>query len=295
MLITLKARLQQLRYHFAITLLLIACTICVAFSINGPDGFSTSGREVLLRSIGHQLLLQAGDSTSRVLPIKHIAEDEYRIIFEKAFTFRPEKLVNTARQLLAKDPQTDNYIVNVLDAANKDVVYGYAISRNQKDDVVPCKGRLQPKGHYQISVKFKPENNLAKNQYLLGGLPFLALVGFVLLRSDKQGEPQTRKHQEGKFAFGSVVFNPQEKLLTIDNQTIELTGTETRLLRIFASLPNQTIERSRLQKEIWEDEGVIVGRSLDMFISKLRRKLEADPYTNIVVVRGKGYKLEVLA
>jgi DNA-binding response OmpR family regulator len=72
-----------------------------------------------------------------------------------------------------------------------------------------------------------------------------------------------------------------------------LTGTETRLLLILAASPNQTIQRSRLQKEIWEDEGVIVGRSLDMFISKLRKKLELEPDTKIVVVRGKGYRLEV--
>jgi DNA-binding response OmpR family regulator len=57
--------------------------------------------------------------------------------------------------------------------------------------------------------------------------------------------------------------------------------------------PNQTIARTRLQKEIWEDEGIIVGRSLDMFISKLRKKLEFDPNIKITVVRGKGYKLEV--
>jgi DNA-binding response OmpR family regulator len=65
------------------------------------------------------------------------------------------------------------------------------------------------------------------------------------------------------------------------------------LLLIFALSPNETIERTRLQKEIWEDEGVIVGRSLDMFISKLRKKLEFDPNINIVVIRGKGYKLEI--
>jgi DNA-binding response OmpR family regulator len=74
---------------------------------------------------------------------------------------------------------------------------------------------------------------------------------------------------------------------------MDLTATETRLLLIFALSPNQTIERSRLQKEVWEDEGVIVGRSLDMFISKLRKKLELDQNINIVVIRGKGYKLEI--
>ena len=96
-----------------------------------------------------------------------------------------------------------------------------------------------------------------------------------------------------QFTFGSVVFDAQKRQLEINDETIDLTATETRLLLIFASSPNETIERSRLQKEIWEDEGVIVGRSLDMFISKLRKKLELDPNINIVVFRGKGYKLEV--
>ncbi|GEP94306.1 hypothetical protein CCY01nite_05660 [Chitinophaga cymbidii] len=91
------------------------------------------------------------------------------------------------------------------------------------------------------------------------------------------------------------MFNAQERQLVINKNTIDLTGTEARLLLIFASSPNQTIERSRLQKEIWEDEGVIVGRSLDMFISKLRKKLEPDPNISIVVIRGKGYKLEISA
>ncbi len=95
------------------------------------------------------------------------------------------------------------------------------------------------------------------------------------------------------FMLGSILFNEQQKTLQIDENTIDLTGTETRVLRIFARQPNQTIERSRLQKEIWEDEGVIVGRSLDMFISKLRKKLETDASVNIVVIRGKGYKLEM--
>jgi DNA-binding response OmpR family regulator len=95
--------------------------------------------------------------------------------------------------------------------------------------------------------------------------------------------------------LGSVLFDAQERKLIINKETIDLTGTETRLLLIFAMSPNETIERSRLQKEIWEDEGVIVGRSLDMFISKLRKKLECDPNINIVVIRGKGYKLEIRA
>jgi DNA-binding response OmpR family regulator len=75
--------------------------------------------------------------------------------------------------------------------------------------------------------------------------------------------------------------------------TIELTAKENKLLLIFARSPNTVIERGRLQKEIWEDEGVIVGRSLDMFISKLRKKLEGDLSIQLINIHGKGYKLEV--
>lgn len=91
-----------------------------------------------------------------------------------------------------------------------------------------------------------------------------------------------------------MLFDARNRKLVINGKAIDLTGTETRVLNIFASSPNQTVERSRLQKEIWEDQGVIVGRSLDMFISKLRKKLEPEPGVSLVVVRGKGYKLEIM-
>ena len=99
----------------------------------------------------------------------------------------------------------------------------------------------------------------------------------------------------GTFILGSILFNAETRTLLIGGKTIDLTRTEARILAIFALSPNKAIERSLLQKEIWEDEGVIVGRSLDMFISKLRKKLETDPNINIVVIRGKGYKLEINA
>lgn len=68
------------------------------------NDFDISRREVLLRRIGHELLLQSGDSTSRILPVKKIAENEYQIRFEHELTFQPDSLVNTTRRLLAKAP-----------------------------------------------------------------------------------------------------------------------------------------------------------------------------------------------
>lgn len=275
-------------------LLLFISVICVAFSMTGNDDFDFARREVLLRRIGHEILLQSGDSTSRVLPVKKIAENEYQIRFENDLTFQPDSLVNTTQRLLAKDPLARDYVVNVLNCANSSVAYGYAISKNKKDDIVACIGRRQPIACYMINIKFKPTGiTTAKNEYFLGSLLFLGLVGFIFLRSVRPRRTLPDSRHTGMFTLGAMSFDRETRKLMINGKTIELTRTETRVLGIFALSPNEIIERSRLQKEIWEDEGVIVGRSLDMFISKLRKKLEFDPNIKIVVIRGKGYKLEI--
>ena len=282
------------KYLCGLLLLLFISVICAAFSRTGSDDFDIARREVLLRGIGHEILLQSGDSTSRVLPVKKIAENEYQIRFENDLTFQPDSLVNTIQRLLAKDPLARDYVVNVMNCSNASVAYGYAISKNKKDDIVACLGRRQPRACYMINIKFKPTGiNVVKNEYFLGGLSFLAIVGFIFLRSVKPRKALSTNQQIDTFNVGSMLFDAKNRKLMINGKTIDLTGTETRVLRVFALSPNDTIARSRLQKEIWEDEGVIVGRSLDMFISKLRKKLEIDPNIKIVVIRGKGYKLEI--
>ena len=285
------------KYFCGFILLSFITVICL--SMADHNDFETARREVLLRKIGHELLLQSGDGTSRVMPVKKISENEYQISFEKELTFRTDLLVNTTHRLLAGDPLAKDYVVNVINSNQPGVAYGFAISKNKKDDIIACKGRVQPKAPYLINIKFKPEGiNITKHEYLLGSLPFLAFVGFIFLRSAKPRKAltETEKVQHTDIIpLGPAFFDAKNRKLLANGNTIDLTGTETRLLLIFALSPNQTIARSRLQKEIWEDEGVIVGRSLDMFISKLRKKLEFDPNINIVVIRGKGYRLETNA
>jgi hypothetical protein len=282
------------KYLWGLILVLFISIICVAFSMTGSGDFDIARREVLLRKIGDELLTQSGDSKSRVLPVKKIAENQYQIGFEKELTFQPDSLVSITQRLLAQDPLTSDYVVNVLNCSNSSVAYGYAISKSKKDDIVACRGRVQPRGCYLVNITFKPTSvNTVKKGVLLGSLPFLAFIGFVFFRSAKPRRKLPDGQIAGMVPLGSMSFDAKNGALLINGKTIELTGTETRVLQIFASSPNEIIERSRLQKEIWEDKGVIVGRSLDMFISKLRKKLEPDPTISIVVIRGKGYKLEI--
>jgi DNA-binding winged helix-turn-helix (wHTH) protein len=279
---------------FGLLFLSFICIICAAFGSEDSDDFNLARREVLLRRIGHEILLQSGDSISRVLPVKEIAKNEYLISFENDFTFQPDSLMNTTSRFLHEAPFAGNYIVNVLNCSNSSVAYGYAISKNKKDNIVACVGRKQPKACYIINIKFKPASiPIVKNGYLLSSLSFLGFLGFIFFRSFKPQKALSYSENNNMITLGLALFDAINKKLIVNGKAIDLTGKETRLLLIFALSPNEVIEKSRIQKEIWEDEGVIVGRSLDMFISKLRKKLEFDPNIKIVVVRGKGYKLEI--
>lgn len=266
----------------------------MAIETNSGTDFERSKREVLLRRIGHELLLQSGDTTSRVLPVEKVNENEYQITFENELTFQTASLVSITKRILIKDPNAQDYIVNVLNCANSIVVYAFAISKNQKDDIVSCIGRRQPKACYVISIQFnETHSNRSRYAYFFGGLVFMVLLVFAYSKVVKPNKTAPKVLHDKRFALGSILFDAQKRQLLHNEVIIDLTDTETRLMLIFAQSPNQIIERSRLQKEIWEDEGVIVGRSLDMFISKLRKKLELDANINIVVIRSKGYKLEI--
>lgn len=284
------------KYFTGAFLLLFIALSCAVFNITDTNDFDSARREILLRRIGHELLLQSGDKTSRVLPVKKIAANEYQISFEHQLTFQPDTLVKITQRLLAKDPHANDYVVNVLERGKPGIAYAYAIAKDKKDDIVTCTGRTQPQAPYLINIKFKPTGvNIPKEGYILGFVPLLAFVGLIFFRSVKPKKVVPDAAQTTMVSVGSFMFDMQHAKLINNGNTINLTGTENRLLRIFAMSPNQTIARSRLQKEIWEDEGVIVGRSLDMFISKLRKKLEVDPNISISVIRGKGYKLEIAA
>jgi hypothetical protein len=292
-----KTRLNtNTKYLVGLASLLLMTMICAAFSFAGNNDFDVARQGIMLREIGHEILLHSGDSTSRVLPVKKVAENEYQITFENDFTFQPDSLVKIISRSLAKNNLAHNYIVNVVDCTGKDIIFGYAIFENKKDNIVPCKGRKQPKGCYVVSIKFQSDGiTTSQKGFLIGGIPLLAFIGLVISRSVKtrKSKPENTGVEKDSFEIGKTMFDPQKRLLINAIASTELTTKENKLLLIFAQSPNIIIERSRLQKEIWEDEGVIVGRSLDMFISKLRKKLESDPTIQLVNIHGKGYRLEI--
>lgn len=237
------------KYLFVLIFILFSAIIYAAFQTEDSDGFEFAKREILLRKIGHELLLQSGDSTSRVMPVKKISENEYQIRFENDFSFQPDSLVNITSRLLLKDPLASYYIVNVLNCGNSSVAYGYVMSKNKKDDIITCKGRRQPKACYIINIKFKPTEIITTNhKYLLGSLSILAFVGFILLKSVKSRKKIRDNQNTGIYSLGSAVFDANLRKLIINENTIDLTATETRLLLIFRFFSKQNSRKKPLAK-----------------------------------------------
>ncbi len=250
---------------------------------------STGRREIAFRDIGHKLLLHAGDSTSRVLPVKKIAANEYRIQFANDFAFEPDTLVAIVERTLASAGMEGDYVVNVLDCTTAESVFGFAIAK-EEGSILPCSGRLLPKSCYLIDITFEQENTTM--QTALPGTGVLvvlvaAAAGWRRRRCRKPAPPQDA------LMIGNTLLDAQNKRLVIHGIETALTAKECSLLALLAASPNEVIDRSRLQKELWEDQGIIVGRSLDVFISRLRKKLEGDEALKLVNIHGKGYKLEI--
>lgn len=278
--------------------IIAAIFIISAFAFNstfGNDDFDLAKQELLFRKIGHEVLLQAGDSTSRVLPIQKIAANNYSIRFEKEFSFQPDSLVNIITKALANSNFSEDYVVNVFNCDGTSVQFGYAITRNQKNDIIACSGRIQPKSCYLINLKFQNSIlNSSEKNYLFSGLPVLACVGLLIFSAVKSNRFKIiQKGIKNPIQLGNTIFDNYGRQLLINEIRVSLTSKEAKILMMLAQPSNTVVERTRLQKEIWEDEGVIVGRSLDMFISKLRKKLENDPTIQLLNIHGKGYKLVI--
>jgi len=83
-----------------------------------------------------------------------------------------------------------------------------------------------------------------------------------------------------------------QKLVYKDN-SVHLTTKENELLRLFCERPNKILERDLALNEVWNNDSYFTARSMDVFISKLRKYLRPDEKLSIVNVHGVGYKLVV--
>ncbi|SMC42361.1 helix-turn-helix domain-containing protein [Moheibacter sediminis] len=300
--------MKHFYYFLSVAVSLMLFVAAMAF-MNTKKELPDKHLEVVLRNIGHELLLHSKDSTSRVLPVKMINERTYQISFENGFGFTPDTLMRLVHQQLTKTDMPKDYIVSVNDCHGNKTIFAFEIN-TFNGDLKPCGGREQETGCYLIQIEFLANDTSFNYAWLLTAFVPIAFAGFYLNR--QRNKPETDKpevketiDEEASVSvndniisevleykeLGAFRFYDVKGMLCLNDATIELSEKEIKALSIFASNQNMVVERDRLRQEIWEAEGVfVINRNVDVLVSKLRKKLSGDPSVKIVNVHGKGYR-----
>ena len=95
------------------------------------------------------------------------------------------------------------------------------------------------------------------------------------------------------YKIGRFTFDTQKQLLTIDGKSTKLTTKENELLALLCSHANEILKRNDALRTIWIDDNYFNARSMDVYITKLRKHLKADDQIEIINIHGQGYKLIV--
>jgi DNA-binding response OmpR family regulator len=101
------------------------------------------------------------------------------------------------------------------------------------------------------------------------------------------------KHDDNptQFKLGSYIFDYTSQVIIKDNVQQKLSTKEAELLRLLCIRKNEVLTREEALLNIWHDDNYFNGRSMDVFLSKIRKYLKDDPSVEIINVHGRGYKL----
>jgi DNA-binding response OmpR family regulator len=102
-----------------------------------------------------------------------------------------------------------------------------------------------------------------------------------------------KSKESNMYRIGRFTFDTQKQLLTIDGRSTKLTTKESELLALLCAHSNEILQRDFALKTIWTDDNYFNARSMDVYVTKLRKHLKADPSLEIKNIHGKGYKLIV--
>lgn len=111
-------------------------------------------------------------------------------------------------------------------------------------------------------------------------------ISAILRRVRGKKEKEITMYRIGKFTFDT-----QKQTLVIGNESKKLTTKESELLSLLCAHMNEMLERNYALKNIWVDDNYFNARSMDVYITKLRKLLRDDPSIEIINIHGKGYKL----
>ncbi|MFA5574955.1 MAG: response regulator transcription factor [Brumimicrobium sp.] len=114
----------------------------------------------------------------------------------------------------------------------------------------------------------------------------LVRIEAIMKRTNIKENPITDKFKIGRFDFDA-----QTRTINIDGEEVKLTTKESQLLKFLAKNKHEVLDRQAALRAIWGDDNYFNGRSMDVYIAKLRKILRPDESVEIMNIHGKGFKL----
>jgi two-component system, OmpR family, response regulator len=169
-------------------------------------------------------------------------------------------------------PVKDGFAVaREIRAINKDIPIVFLTAKSLKDDVLHG---FKLGGDDYITKPFSMEELLFRIEAIL-----------------RRTKAESKFSGQTVYKLGKYTFDFQKQALTSDDATHKLTTKESELLKMLCDNTNDVLERNYALKSIWEDDSYFNARSMDVYITKLRKYLKDEPSVEILNVHGKGFKL----
>ena len=255
-----------------------------------------------LREIADRILKQNQDRFSPIPPILAEGGGAYLIRLGTDVDYASLRALVDAT--LKRHAIRADYRLSLIESQSREITLGFLAYERDENKEVACADREPTAACFDVRLTLLgqetqvPITQTAHSPQPIRWWLMGLAIGFPLLLLGWRKKPAPVVEKEAaadgwEVKTGMTAFHPVNQSLKINNAITQLTFREAKLLNYFFEHANLVLERDTILEAVWGDEGIIVGRSLDVFVSRLRKKLKADPGLNIVNVHGVGYRLEL--
>ncbi|HQW93503.1 MAG: response regulator transcription factor [Chitinophagaceae bacterium] len=224
-----------------------------------------------------QILLCEDDTNLGMVLKNYLELNDYNVTLERdgklgLAAFQREKFDLCLLDVMM--PNMDGFtLAEEIRDVNPDVPLFFLSAKTMKDDII--QGYKLGADDY-ITKPFDSEVLLHKIKAIL-----------------KRNEELHREEANAEYDLGKYHFNPRLRELTVDGKTQTLSPKENELLKMLSEYKNDLLSREIALKKIWGSDTYFNGRSMDVYIAKLRKYLKEDPALEIVNIHGNGFRLVV--
>ena len=232
-----------------------------------------------MSTIEFKILLVEDDDALRFIVKDNLEQNKYKVRVAENGEIALELFNENKFDVIILDvmlPKIDGFeVAKIIRKTNEQIPIIFLTARSMTEDKITG---LTIGGDDYISKPFSMEELLLK-------------IKIFLKRS--QSQPVSLEVQSKSMEIGKFLFQPDDLSLSFEGETRRLTLKEAHLIRIFAENSNKVLSRNEILEKIWGSNDYFLGRSLDVFISRLRKYFKPDSNIKITNLHGIGFRFSV--